>query len=59
MDDNKKVYTVSEIRKILGLSKGSTYTFVKNNPPFKVYAILGSYRINKESFDNCVNDTFN
>ena len=59
MDDNKKVYTVSEIQKILDLSKGSVYTFIKSDPPFKVYAILGSYRINKQSFDDWFNDTMN
>lgn len=56
MDDNKKVYTVSEIQKILGLSKGSAYTFVKGNPPFRVYLIGGAYRINKSEFDTWFNE---
>ena len=57
--DDKKVYNVSEIQKILGLSKGSAYTFIKNDPPFKVYAIRGLYRINKQSFDDWFNSNFN
>lgn len=56
MDNDKMVYTVSEIQRILGLSRSSAYTFIKSDPPFKVYAILGSYRVNKESFDDWFND---
>lgn len=51
MSSEKKVYTVPEIQQILGLSKGSAYTFVKGNPPFRVYLIGGAYRINKSDFD--------
>jgi hypothetical protein len=56
MGNDQRVYTVAEIQQILGLSRGSAYTFIKSNPPFKVYTILGSYRVNKESFDDWFND---
>lgn len=56
MSSEKKVYTVPEIQHILGLSKGSAYTFVKGNPPFRVYLIGGAYRINKSEFDAWFNE---
>lgn len=46
----KKTYTVAEIAKILGVSKGAAYSLVKENT-FKSIKIGKSIRINKESFD--------
>lgn len=51
----KKVYTVNEIREILGLSKTKAYEFVKiahkTKDPFPVIKIGNTYRIQKEKFD--------
>lgn len=46
----KKTYTVAEIAKILGVSKGAAYSLVKEST-FKSIKIGKSIRINKESFD--------
>lgn len=51
----KKVYSVAEVAKMLALSLNGAYTYIKNDPPFKVYKIGKSYRIQKESFDNWFN----
>lgn len=51
----KTVYTVDEIRIMLGISKNSAYSFIKNNPPFEVLRIGDSYRILKTSFDKWIN----
>lgn len=53
----KKVYTVAEIREILGISKNAAYNFIKYNPPFKVVKIGETYRISKTSFDKWLLET--
>lgn len=54
--NNKKVYSVAEIQKILGLGRSKTYYFLeevyKVQQPFRVIKIGKLYRIPKESFDN-------
>ena len=54
--NNKKVYSVAEIQKILGLGRSKTYYFLekvyKAQQPFRVIKIGKLYRIPKESFDN-------
>lgn len=49
---NSKVYTVSDIQKILLISKSSAYNFIKSNPPFNVFKVGDTYRISKKSFDD-------
>ena len=53
---SEKVYTVNEIMSILKISKATAYKFIKDNPPFKVLSICDGYRINKESFDEWLNN---
>lgn len=50
-----QTYTVTEIRQILGVGKNKAYDFVKNNPPFKVISVAGTFRIHKASFDKWLN----
>lgn len=56
----KKVYTVEEIRTILGLSRTKAYDFVKsaykNRSPFPVIKIDNTYRIPIEKFDDWFNN---
>lgn len=47
----KRVYTVDEIRDILGISKTTAYNLVKQQL-FSCVQIGGHYRISKKSFDN-------
>ena len=57
--ENKKVYSIAEIQKLLGLGRTKTYNFLeevyKNQKPFRVIKIGKLYRIPKESFDNWLN----
>lgn len=50
-----KVYTVTDLVNMLGISRSKAYEFVrdayKKNNSFRVIKIMGSYRIPKESFD--------
>lgn len=54
--ENKMVYSIAEIQKLLGLGRTKTYSFLeevfKTQKPFKVIKIGKLYRIPKESFDN-------
>ncbi len=52
--NEKQVYTVQDIMAMLCISKNMAYKLVKENPPFKVIRIGDLYRINKESFDNWI-----
>lgn len=52
----KKVYKVSEIITLLGISKATAYDFIKNNPPFRVIRIGDTYRVIKDSFDRWFNN---
>lgn len=53
---DKLVYTTHEVQDMLGLSRNTAYSFVrdvyKTGEPFKVIKAGSSYRILKESFDN-------
>lgn len=57
--ENKKVYSISEIQKLLGLGRTKTYNFLeevyKNQEPFRVIKIGKLYRIPKDSFDKWLN----
>ena len=46
----KRVYTVDEIRSILGISRTAAYDLVKQGC-FHWIKVGGNYRISKESFD--------
>lgn len=53
--DGKTVYSVSEIQKILGISRTSIYEYVKkvyqDGTPFRVIRIGNTYRIPIKSFN--------
>lgn len=55
-----KVYSVSEIQDILGISRTKAYDFVrkvyKENGPFRVIKIGDSYRIPKKGFDQWLDE---
>lgn len=55
MDDNKKIYTIDEVSKLLSLGKSKTYEFIQKvyeeKKPFKVIKIGRVYKIFKDSFD--------
>ena len=57
--ENKKVYSISEIQKLLGLGRTKTYNFLeevyKNQEPLRVIKIGKLYRIPKDSFDKWLN----
>ena len=57
--ENKKVYSISDIQKLLGLGRTKTYNFLeevyKNQEPFRVIKIGKLYRIPKDSFDKWLN----
>lgn len=59
--ENKKVYSISEIQKLLGLGRTKTYNFLeevyKNQEPFRVIKIGKLYRIPKDSFDKWLNSS--
>lgn len=45
-----QVYTVDEIKQILGLGRATTYALM-HNPPFRVIKLRGRIVIPKASFD--------
>ena len=50
--NERMVYTVEEIAKILGIGRTAAYALVNmEHPPFKVLRVVGSIRIPKMSFD--------
>jgi len=59
--ENKKVYSISDIQKLLGLGRTKTYNFLeevyKNQEPFRVIKIGKLYRIPKDSFDKWLNSS--
>ena len=59
--ENKKVYSISDIQKLLGLGRTKTYNFLeevyKNQEPFRVIIIGKLYRIPKDSFDKWLNSS--
>ena len=58
--ENKKVYNIAEIQKLLGLGRTKTYNFLekvyREQKPFRVIKIGKLYRIPKEAFDNWLNN---
>ena len=50
----KKYYTVKEIMAMLGISRPTVYSLLKQNL-FKWLMLGGKYRISKESFDEWLN----
>lgn len=59
--ENKQVYSISEIQKLLGLERTKTYNFLdevyKKQEPFRVIKIGKLYRIPKDSFDKWLNSS--
>ena len=59
--ENKQVYSISEIQKLLGLVRTKTYNFLdevyKKQEPFRVIKIGKLYRIPKDSFDKWLNSS--
>ncbi len=59
--ENKQVYSISEIQKLLGLGRTKTYNFLdevyKKQEPFRVIKIGKLYRIPKDSFDKWLNSS--
>ena len=59
--ENKQVYSISEIQKLLGLGRTKTYNFLdevyKKQEPFRVIKIGKPYRIPKDSFDKWLNSS--
>lgn len=56
----KKVYSASEIQKILGLGRNRLYEFLektyKEQSPFRVLKFGKIYKIPKQPFDNWLNN---
>lgn len=59
MAEEKKIYSVSDIQRILKLSRNAAYKFVQecyqNQKPFRVIKIGREYKIPVKSFDNWLN----
>lgn len=55
-----KVYSISEIQKLLGISRTKAYDYIKevyeNGTPFRVIKVGSNYRIPKSSFDKWLDD---
>ena len=53
------VYSISEIKDILGVSRTKAYEYIKKvyeeKKPFRVIKVGGNYRIIKSSFDKWFN----
>lgn len=58
LSNDKKVYEVEEIQKILGISRTKIYEYIKEvyktQKPFVVIKIGNLYRIPKKPFDNWI-----
>ncbi len=58
--ENKKVYSISEVQKLLELGRTRVYKFLeevyKSQEPFRVIKIGKLYRIPKDSFDQWLNN---
>lgn len=56
--DNKAVYDVSDVQRLLGLGRSTTYVFLeevyKNQKPFKIIKIGKLYKVPKDSFDKWI-----
>lgn len=55
-DDEKRVYLVEDIQKILGISKTSAYTLIKE-APFRVVHVGNAIRISKADFDRWLDNS--
>lgn len=55
-DNEKRVYHVEDIQKILCISKNSAYMLIKN-APFRVVHIGNTIRISKSDFDRWLDGT--
>ena len=55
--EEKRCYTVDEIRQILGISRPAVYTLLKRKQFRWVQLGGGIYRISKSSFDNWLDRT--
>lgn len=57
--EEKKVYSVSDIQKMLGMGRNNVYKFLENayktQSPFRVLKLGKIYKIPKNSFDNWLN----
>ena len=56
----QQVYLASDIQKILGIGKSSSYNFLEDiykqkNPPFRVLKIGKLFRVPKQGFDDWLN----
>ena len=54
----KKYYTVKDIMAMLGISRPTVYSLLKQNL-FKWLMLCGKYRISKESFDEWLDRAMN
>ena len=54
--DEKRVYDMKEIQRILGISKTSAYALIKQ-APFRVVHIGNAIRISKADFDRWLDDS--
>lgn len=55
--EDKKVYVISDIQEILGISRSKAYQYIgeiykSKDKPFRVLKIGTDYRIPKKSFDS-------
>lgn len=60
--EEKKVYEIKEIKKILGLKESTCYDFIRNSMKKNLFIVLKigrQYRINKRSFDDWFNGVTN
>lgn len=57
----QKVYSISDIKEILGISRTKAYEFVRKvydeKKPFRVIRVGDNYRIVKSSFDSWLDGT--
>ncbi|MBO5529991.1 MAG: helix-turn-helix domain-containing protein [Bacilli bacterium] len=60
--EDKKVYEIKEIKKILGLKESTCYDFIRNSMKQNLFTVLKigrQYRVNKKSFDDWFNGVTN
>ena len=60
--EDKKVYEIKEIKKMLGLKNSTCYDFIQKSMKQNLFTVLKigrQYRINKKSFDEWFNGVTN
>lgn len=60
--EDKKVYEIKEIQKMLGLKNSTCYDFIQKSIKQNLFTVLKigrQYRINKKSFDEWFNGVTN